>query len=157
MKKAFVIPCLSVLITCCTGHTKLCEEPREVYEYRVTNITGSNIISENELRSDWKEFVERDTNCPTRIDYDLTNDGHKDFICMLKDSTGMPYLVAFNNYKTPNISFQVIDGVADYGNYGIGNIIYLNKDTGGFYSFKLESSKAYIYWKDNKYLIEYND
>jgi hypothetical protein len=158
IKNAFVIPCLSIIITCCTGlNTKPCEEPNEIYDYRMNSITGSKIISENELRNDWKDFVESDTKCPTRIDYDLTNDGHKDFICMLKDSTGMPYLVAFNNYKTANISFQVIDGIADYGNHGIGNIIYLDEDTGGFYSYKLESSKAYIHWKDDKYLIEYDD
>jgi hypothetical protein len=159
MKKSIINLVIILLMTNCSGQIeKVCKEPKEVNAYRIKNLPGSEIIEEKHLIKDWKSFTETDITCPTMLDYDFTNDGYKDFICMLKDKEGMHYLIAFNNYETANISYQIIEGVADYGEHGIGNIIYQDSnDVGKFYSYKMESSIALIFWRNGKYEVDYGE
>ncbi|MDR2207118.1 MAG: hypothetical protein LBE36_13300 [Flavobacteriaceae bacterium] len=182
MNKLVFLIVIIFLISCNSQHKENCIVPRVVVTYIENNLPDSKIIRDNELMPNWKNFIspKMDVACPTMLDYDFTNDGYKDFICMLtiKDNTGdFPYLVAFNNYETSKINHIIIEGIADYGKeYGYGNIIYLAekgahyykddnidsdeliylpKSMNAFYSIKMESSLALIFWNNGKYEIRY--
>ena len=116
-----------------------------------------SFIEETDLSiytSDYGPYPKR--NCYSFIENDFTNDGENDFVCIMKDKeNGIFQLVAFNNYKSEP-KFIVIDGVADYGEYGIGNILYYSNND-GFVSNKLGSGAALITWKNHSYQINYSD
>ena len=116
-----------------------------------------SFIKETDLSiytSDYGPFPKR--NCYSFIEDDFTNDGENDFVCIMQDKVnGVFQLVAFNNYKT-DPKFIIIDGVADYGEYGIGNIIY-HSNNDGFISNKLGSGTARITWENQSYQVKYSD
>ncbi|MFD0976779.1 hypothetical protein [Salinimicrobium gaetbulicola] len=116
-----------------------------------------SFIEETDLSiytSDYGPYPKR--NCYSFIENDFTNDGKNDFVCIMKDKeNGIFQLVAFNNYKSEP-KFIVIDGAADYGEYGIGNILYYSNNE-GFVSNKLGSGVARITWKNHSYQINYSD
>ncbi|WP_417887953.1 hypothetical protein [Zunongwangia sp.] len=116
-----------------------------------------SFIKETDLSiytSDYGPFPKR--SCYSFIENDFTNDGENDFVCIMKDKENEIFqLVAFNNYQSEP-KFIVIDGVADYGEYGIGNILYYSNND-GFISNKLGSGTAQITWKNNSYQVKYSD
>lgn len=122
------------------------------------NLKDWSFIEETDLSIYFSDesnvYPKRD--CYSFIENDFTNDDESDFICIMKNVDKSYSLVAFNNYET-KLKFIEIKKATDYGEYGIGDILYYDSIGEGFFSIKLESSTAHIVWKNNAYEIKYND
>ncbi len=122
------------------------------------NLQDWSFIEETDLSiyiSNEIEFYPK-RDCYSFIENDFTNDDESDFICIMKNTERGYYLVAFNNYQK-KLNFIEIKEATDYAEYGLGDIIYFDSISEGFFSKKLESSTAHIVWKNNAYKIMYND
>lgn len=144
-----------MFISCKEKKVSNCTPPLQVLEYINKRMPSMKIIKERELSKGWNTFLNHTVACPTMIDYDFTGDGTPDYICMVRDIDGFPYVVAFNNYSLESITFKKVAGLADYGEHGIGNVLYRDQQKNGFYLYKIESSNAFIHWVDGTYKIEY--
>lgn len=157
----FIQLCFLTFFTSCnqmkpkTELVNECKIPIEVTNFINKEYPRWSLIVNDSLTAIKEKYEKYSNGCYSILNFDFTNDGALDLICMMRDVDSIPNLVAINNYESGDINKIIIAELPDYGSYGIGSVIYRDSIGEFFYLKNLESSLAKITWNKDKYMLDY--